>query len=164
MRLRVRMFVILCCFAVGVPSAYAGDVRFPQQGYPAISFHIPDGWTARVSEGNMIVHSADGSSNFSFSIVEFDGSLDELALAAMQMVKAAPPRRYATSVSGFGGYAYYSTMTGDAGAPLNVKMIAVKVDAKHVATGTLITDAHISKTNMATAETVLDGMSVVTSP
>ncbi len=165
MRLRVTMFVILCCFAVGVSSAYAGDVRFPQQGYPAISFRIPGDWTARIdADGNMIVHSADGSSNFSFSVVEFDGSLDELALATTQAVKATPPRRDAASVSGVSGYVYYSTMTDDSGAPLNLKMIAVKLDAKHVATGTLITGPEISKPAMATAVTVLDSMSIATSP
>lgn len=166
MRLRVTMFVILCCFVVGVPSAYAGDVRFPQQGYPAISFHIPDDWTTRIDDdGNMIVTAADHSTALSLTLAEYDDSLDTLAAEALKVAKGSPPQQpQATSISGLSGYVYRSAMVSDSGITLNLKLVAIRVDAKHVATCTLITNVDISQTDMAAAETVLDSLSIATSP
>ncbi len=165
MKLR-QMMIVLCLCAVSAPLAYAGDVRFPEQGNPAFTFHVPDDWSTRIdADGNMILTAGDHTSAFSLSLVEYEGALDDLATDALHVAKAVPPpRRDAASISGYGGYTYYSTMTNDSGAALSLKLIAVRVDGKHVATCTLITADGISQADLATAEAVLDSMKLSASP
>ena len=152
----------LCLSAFTTSFAYAGDMRFPEQGNPAFTFHIPDDWSSHIDEsGNMILAAADHSSAFSFSVVEYDGSLDDLAGEALNIAKAAPPpRRDVASISGYNGYAYYSTATNDSGVQVDLKMYMLRVDAKHVVTCTRITVPGDTQAQLDAAEAVLSSVAI----
>jgi hypothetical protein len=153
--------LLALCFAA---SAQARDVRYPDSGFPAVTFTIPDDWAANPdSDGNIIVVSADRATAIAMTVATGGGSLDEVAFGSMKVAQAAPPRRgEPVSVSGFSGFAYYSTMTNDAKVNLNVKMIAVKPDAQHFVTFSLISLNEATPEQMEAANAVMTSVQIVT--
>ncbi|HEY1630887.1 MAG TPA: hypothetical protein VGF56_06200 [Rhizomicrobium sp.] len=158
---QIALALLALCFAA---SAQARDVRFPEKGFPAITYSIPDSWTATPDDsGNMILVAGDHTSAISISVVEGGQSLDDMATAAMQVAKASAPRRgEPISVSGIEGFTYYSTMTNDSGTSLTVKMMAVKPDANHFVTFSLLNPTDATPDQVAAGNTVMSSVRILT--
>jgi hypothetical protein len=164
MKNRILIFAALLFGAFAATQALAGDVRFPQTGYPAISFQIPDDWTANPDgDGNLIVAAGDHSIAIALSLVAYNGTTDDMAAGAMKAAGAAEPRRgEATTMSGYPGVIYYSAMSNGSGVHVNMKMIVVQVGSDHAATCTLLYIDSVSDASMTLANTVIGSMSVST--
>ncbi len=157
-------FILLCLTAAS--SAQARDIRFPESGYPAFTFTVPDDWTVTPdSDGNMIITAADKSVALSLSLGAAGESLDDIASAVFKAAEAAPPRRgEPISLSGFNGYVYYSTMSNSSGVHLNVKVNLVKTDATHFASCGLISADFTTPPQMDAGNSVMSSIAVITSP
>jgi hypothetical protein len=113
----------------------------------------------------MIVTSADHSTALSLSLADFGGTLDEVANGATKAAGANPPRHgEATTVSGYGGNFYYSTMSTPSGVHANLKMVVVKIDASHVGVCTLIYIDGMTDDQTARANTVMNSLTLAAAP
>jgi len=157
---RIVLALLALCFTV---SAQAGDVRFPATGFPAITYSMPADWTATPDDsGNMILVSGDHTSAISISVVAGGQSLDDMATAAMQVAKASAPRRgEPISVSGVDGFTYYSTMTNDSGVSLNVRMMAMKPDAHHFVTFSLLNPTDATPEQVSAGNAVMSSIKIL---
>jgi hypothetical protein len=166
MKTRLLIIVALVFGAAVQTPTLAGEVRFPESGYPEFTFQIPDDWTAKLDDsGNMIVTSPDHSAALSLSLVDFSGTLDETANGAAKAAGATPPRRgESTTVSGYGGNFYYSSMSTQPGVHANLKMVAVKIDASHVGLCTLIYIDGMTDDQMARANIVMNSLTLAAAP
>jgi len=156
----LHILAALCLCLLGMQAAYAGDVRFPKTGNPALSFHMPDAWTSEVdSSGNLILTSDSRTAAFSLTVLEGNENIDTLAAEAAKFASATPPQRngYA-EISAFPGAVYFSTMKNDRGVSLNLKMVIVKIGTSHVVTVTRITVGDITPADLEAAEAVLKSM------
>jgi len=154
----VKTTIVAACLLIACAGgAEAGEIRYPETGQPAITADIPDGWHAEVrDDGNLHISSIDRNLEVLFSIVPFDGTLDDAAAEAMKANHATTPGRGpAISVSGHDGYTYYSMMGGDNGHILNMKMDVVRLDADNVGLFTIISDQKVNQLMLSAAEAVL---------
>ncbi len=157
MKMRILIVAALLCAAA---PAYAEQIRFPQDGDPAITAEIPGSWHTELrNDGNLHISSVDRNLEVLFSVVPFDGTTDEAAAAAMKANFATTPGRGdAVLVSGHDGYVYYSMMAGDNGQILNVKMTVVRLDAENMGIFTIISDQKINTLMLSAAQAVVDSI------
>jgi hypothetical protein len=71
-------------------SASAADMRYPATGAPAVTFKVPDGWTAKEMDGKMVVESPDISTVVTLFVEPWSDSLDALAAITLKDEKIAP--------------------------------------------------------------------------
>ncbi|HEY2070105.1 MAG TPA: hypothetical protein VGG48_11165 [Rhizomicrobium sp.] len=157
---QIVLALMALCFAA---SAQARDMRFPDTGFPAVTYTIPDDWTATPDgDGNMILVSSDHTSAISVTVTAGGGGLDDMATQAMAVAKAAPPRKgEPISISGADGFVYYSTMSNSSGMAITVKMMAVKPDANHFVTFSLLNPTSATADQIAAGSAVMSSFQVV---
>ncbi|HJW39613.1 MAG TPA: hypothetical protein VJ476_00120 [Rhizomicrobium sp.] len=141
----------------------AEQVRFPQTGAPAFVITTPDGWTHQPDgDGNMLLISGNKTASYALTIGSYSGNLDDLATGAMKAAGAnAPQQMGPTIISGFRGYEYDSSMVNPSGVHVNVHMVAVKTDAGHMASVTMLTVDGIASEDYQAAQSVLANTSIV---
>jgi hypothetical protein len=156
----VKTHILAAALLLCGTAAHAGQVRYPESGEPAITAEIPGGWHAEMrDDGNLHISSIDRNLEVLFSIVPFDGTLDDAASEAMKANHAtAPGRGPAVSISGRDGYTYYSMMAGDNGQILNMKMEVVRLDAENVGLFAIISDQKINALMLSAAQGVMDSV------
>ena len=144
-------------------SARAEVIRFPETGSPAFVITTPDGWTHEPDgDGNMLLIAGNKTASYALTIGSYDGTLDDLATGAMKTAGAQPPQQMGpTSISGYRGYMYDSSMVNPAGVHVNVHMVAVKTDAAHMATITMLTVDGIGGDDYQGAQSVLANTTIV---
>jgi hypothetical protein len=158
---RLLLIAAALCWALAPGLARATDMRFPQTGNPALSFHMPDDWTSQVdSDGNLIIVSGAHDSSIAMSVVTVGPEeFDQLAAEIMKAANANPPQRIGpVTVSGFSGFDYSSTMSNASGVAINLKLIIVRPDPNHIASVTLITVQGISSEGYAAGQGVIDSL------
>ena len=159
MKLWLTVAVVLFASA----AANAETVRFPETGAPAVAVTTPDGWTHQPDgDGNMLLISDNKTASYAITVSAYDGTLDELANGAMKSAGANPPQIMGpTAISGFRGYMYDTDMVNPSGVHVNVHMVAVKIDAGHIASITLLTVDGIAGTDYQAARSVLENTSII---
>ena len=69
-------------------------MRYPATGTPALTFKVPDGWSAKVLDGKMVVESPDVSTVVTIFIEPWSDSLDALAADSLKGEAIAPFSAY----------------------------------------------------------------------
>lgn len=138
--MRFRPIALLGMLLLAASSAAAEDIRFPATGMPAFTMHTPDSWTSQKDgEGNVLLTSSDHTIVVVLTLVAYSGPFDVLAAEALKVAKATPVgAAEPAAIDGLKGSAYHASMTNPGGVKLNLKLIAVQVDAVHTFTCTLI--------------------------
>jgi len=154
LRSRLPFAAAIAALAVVAGPACAGVEHQPQSGTPAYEVDVPDaGWqVTRDPDGNLYLLADDHSGGIVLNIVATEGAgdmdLDALAAQSMKVANAPlPDHKLPGAVGGVPGMTYYSSMAGDSGKALSVKLTLVKVDANHVAS-----DAEIRGPNITPAQ------------
>jgi len=157
-----RILIAAIALALGASPALAKQIRFPETGDPAIAADVLDSWHVELrDDGNLHISSIDRNLEVLFSIVPFDGTLDDAAIEAMKANHATPPGRgNAVSISGHEGYVYYSLMAGDNNQILNMKMVVVHLDPHTVGLFTIISDQKINALMLGAAQAVVDSVRI----
>jgi hypothetical protein len=154
---------LIAGFLAAGAASEAREVRYPASGMPAFVFQIPDDWNTRLdSSNNMIVGAADHSSGFSFSLIEYEGDLEQAAVLVMKAAGAVGTSKLGpASIGSSKGYEYFATITNQTGANIGVHLIIVRVDPKHIATATLVATLTATKEQRQAAQTVLEGAHIL---
>lgn len=132
MRIQALAFLSLLLFAVQPSEAAA--VRYPTTGVPAVTFDVPDDWIAKPDDyHNLLLASPNYSTVVTLSMIEYKGSIDDLAKAVLQVAKADPPTgKTAVSIAGLAGFAYLShAVQEDGKTRVSLRPIFVQVDGDH---------------------------------
>jgi len=160
--MRVHFLAALGAAALFSLSARAEVVRFPETGSPAFVITTPDGWTHQPDgNGNMLLIASNKQVGYSLTMSHFDGSLDNLAAEVMKALDGPPPQQMGpTSISGYRGYMYDSSVVFPSGAHRNLHMVIVKTDSTHFASLTLITPDSISGADYQAAQGVSANTSI----
>lgn len=158
-----KILIAVAALILSAMPALAHQIRFPEKGNPAVTAEVLDAWHVELrDDGNLHISSIDRNLEVLFSIVPFDGSLDDAAAEAMKANHATPPGRgNAVNISGHQGYIYYSLMAGDQpGQILNMKMVVVHLDPQTVGLFTIISDQKINALMLRAAQAVVDSVQV----
>ena len=168
MKLSVKLLVAAACGAALFlsASARAEIVRFPETGNPAFLITTPDDWTHQPDgDGNLLLIAGNKTASYALTVGAYDGTLDDLATGAMKAAGAEPPQQMGpTQISGYRGYAYDSSMVNPRGVHVNVHFVAVKTDAAHMASITMLTVDGIGTGDYQAAHSVMDNTQIVGSP
>lgn len=141
-RIQALAFLSLLLFAAQPGEAAA--VRYPETGVPAVTFDIPDDWIAKPDDyHNLLIASADHSTVVTLSMIEYEGSIDDLAKAVLQVAKADPPTdKTAVSVAGLAAFAYLShAVQEDGKTRVSLRPIFVRVDGVHALICTVMSES-----------------------
>ncbi len=157
-----RILIVAAALALMAAPASAKQIRFPKDGDPAITADVLSAWNVEVrDDGNLHISSADHNLEVLFSVVPFEGTLEEAATAAMKANHAtAPGPGPAVEISGHKGRVFYSLMAGDNGHILNMKMVAVHLDAQTVGLFTIISDQKVNALMLRAAQAVVDSVKI----
>lgn len=139
----MRFFAILGALLFVAVSARADEVRYPETGMPAVTFSLPDGWTAQPDDQhNLLVASGDRSVVVTMSMIEWSGPLDTLATEVLAVAKADPPTdKTAVSVLGLHANAFRSgAMQSDGKTPVKLRLIDIQIDPTHAFICTIISN------------------------
>jgi hypothetical protein len=132
--MRIAALAFLSLFLFAVQPCEAAAIRFPTTGVPAVTFDLPGGWISQPDEyHNLLLATADHSTVITLSLIEYKGSIDDLAKAVLQFAKADPPAdKTAVSVAGLNGFAYRShAVQNDGKTRVSLRPIFVQVDSGH---------------------------------
>ena len=77
-------------FLLIATSSYAADMRYPATGAPAVTFKVPDGWTAKEMDGKMVVESPDISTVVTIFIQPWTGTSDALGAEMLKDEEIVP--------------------------------------------------------------------------
>lgn len=160
--MRARILIAAAALALIAAPAWAKQIRFPEQGDPAITADVLDSWRTELrKDGNLHVSSIDHNLEVLFSIVPFDGTLEEAAVAAMKANAAtAPGPGPEVDISGHKGRIFYSLMAGDNGHILNMKMVVVRLDPQTMGLFTIISDQKVNDLMLRAAQAIVDSVKI----
>ena len=160
--MHMRILIAAAALALVAMPAWAKQIRFPEEGDPAITAEVLDAWKVeKRNDGNLHISSIDRNLEVLFSIVPFDGTLDEAATAAMKANAAtAPGPGPEVEISGQKGRIYYSLMAGDNGHILNMKMVVVRLDAQNMGLFTIISDQKVNDLMLRAAQAIVDSVKI----
>lgn len=138
-------------------AARAESVRLPESGDPAFTAQLPDGWTHHVNaEGSLVALSANQTASLTLTILDYDGTLEDLAADAIKSPDGMPPQKTGpVDISGYGGSAFDGALISAAGVHAKVHLLAVKLDDEHVAAATLLTADNLDAAQSDAANAVL---------
>ena len=158
----MRVLVAVLALALSASPVLAKQIRFPETGNPAVTAEVLDAWKVELrDDGNLHISSIDRNLEVLFSVVPFDGSVEEAAVAAMKANHATTPGfGPEVEVSGEKGRIFYSLMAGDNGHILNMKMIVVHLDPHTVGLFTIISDQKINALMLRAAQAVIDSVKI----
>lgn len=160
--MHMRILIAAAALALIAVPALAKEIRFPEQGDPAITADVLDSWRTELrSDGNLHVSSIDHNLEVLFSIVPFEGTTDDAAAEAMKANAAtAPGPGPEVEISGHKGRIYYSLMAGDNGHILNMKMVVVPLDAHTMGLFTIISDQKVNDLMLRAAQAIVDSVKI----
>ncbi|HEY4942669.1 MAG TPA: hypothetical protein VII56_14665 [Rhizomicrobium sp.] len=140
-----------------ITAARAEPVRLPESGDPAFTAQLPDGWTHHVNaEGSLVALSANQTASLTLTILDYDGTLEELAAGAIKSPDGMPPQKSGpVDISGYGGSIFDGALISAAGVHAKVHLLAVKLDDEHVAAATLLTADNLDAAQSDAANAVL---------
>ena len=116
------MRVPAICALLLATSASAGEMRYPATGAPAVTFAVPDGWSAKEADGKLQAVSADGSATVTMAIVAWTGSMEALADETLKAAHIDPPiDKTAVSIAGVHGFMFHAQQK-DAGGKVRAVM------------------------------------------
>ncbi len=146
------MMRALAFFALLLASgtASADEMRYPATGVPAVTFKVPDGWSAKEANGKLEAASADGSAFVTIAIVPYTGDMDELAELSLYAANAdRPTDKRAVTVAGVDGYMFHSQQKGAGGAVRQVMFVDAQIAPGRSLTGILSAADEESPSRMA---------------
>ena len=136
----MRCLIFFTLLLAALPAS-AGEMRYPASGAPAVTVDIPDGWSAKETDGKLVAASADGSSTVTISIAPYAGSLDALAdetLKAAGIDPPSPDERHAVLVADLTGFWWPSQQTDARGKTRHVFFCDVMLGDGKALTGILV--------------------------
>jgi clan AA aspartic protease (TIGR02281 family) len=143
----------------------AKDLRYPESGPVAFLLHLPDIWTAKVSNsGSMFVIGPDGSAAISLTLMhENELTLaktpDELANTLLGAAKAEPFNKHEKGViGGIPADTYYSRLVS---GPQLIKLNVIKSVHGYIILETIMTAATIDSAQQATLAAALKGIRLI---
>jgi len=130
--------LILLSLLLAAGAAGADEMRYPATGVPAVTFKVPDGWSAKEADGKLQAASADGSATVTIAIVPFAGDMEELAEQALYAASAdRPTDKRGVIVAGVDGYMFHSQQKGAGGAVRQVMFVDAQIAPGRSLTGIL---------------------------
>lgn len=121
-------------------SASAGEMRFPATGAPAVTFAVPDGWSAKEVDGKLQAAAADGSATVTMAIVPWTGSMEQLASETMTAAGIDPPSdKTAVSIADLRGFMFHAEKK-DGAMTKAVLFCDVALGSGKALTGILVAD------------------------
>jgi hypothetical protein len=145
-------------------TASAKEVRFPETGFPAYSFILPDDWKSQAdTSGNLIMVNPNRTVSFVIMIGKTNEPIDVVAQDAFTVAKATPSdRTEPAEISGHKGRTYFATMMGPKELKLNLEMTIVQVGDSHIGSASLILVPGLTPADETAARLVRNALKLVT--
>ena len=146
----------------------AKDLRYPESGPVAFLLHLPDIWTAKVSNsGSMFVIGPDGSAAISLTLMQENEvtlakTPDELANTLFFAAKAEPFSKHEKGViGGVPADSYYSRMVRAKIGPQVMKINMIKSLHGYIVLETILTTTTIDSFQQAALAAALKGIRLI---
>jgi hypothetical protein len=156
-----KLIAALAALALMCAPAAAREVRVPETGFPAVTLEILDGWTVQPNPSGMTgVQSPAQEVSMGFIITQTEGTPEDMAIRTEggTMIKGQ-----AMTVAGLPAYKFVDSRTQE-GVTGTMTMVAVVLDAKHIATLNMVTTNMTPENVKAQAEAIIAGVKVVAAP
>jgi len=130
--------LLLCALLLGAASA--DEMRYPASGAPAVTFAVPEGWSAKEVDGKLQAAAPDGSATVTMAIVPWTGAMEQLAGETLAAAEMDPPGgKTAVSIAGQHGFMFHAQQTAG-GRTRAVLFCDVALGSGKALTGILVAD------------------------